>query len=98
MKLFLTDQADGFSRLLADLISKPTMTFDKGRLTEKASTIDIATNKSLEQTDLDFLFDYKVFPSNIMTFKTQWGQEKRSMRIGDTILQQATIPPTKFFS
>ena len=74
------------------------MTFDKRKLTEKVSTIDIATDKSLEQINLDFLFDYKIFPSNIMTFKTQWGQERRKMKVGDTILQQATIPPTKFLS
>jgi uncharacterized protein (UPF0548 family) len=33
-----------------------------------------------------------------MTFMTQWELEKRTMKIGDTILQQALIPPTKFFS
>jgi hypothetical protein len=98
MKLYLTDQAKEFQRLLTDLISKPTMTFDKGKLTEKISTINISTDKNLKLTNLDFLFDYKIFPSNIMTFKTQWGQEKRKIKIGDTILQQATIPPTKFLS
>ena len=74
------------------------MTFDKGKLTEKVSTINISTDKSLKQINFDFLFDYEIFPSNIMTFKTQWGQEKRKMKVGDTILQQATIPPTKFLS
>lgn len=96
MNIYLTDQADNFEKLLKDLITKPTMTFDKSKLTAKASTIDIKTEKSLEQLNLDFLFDYKVFPSNIMKFLTQWGQEKRKMEIGDTILQQAAIPPTKF--
>jgi hypothetical protein len=74
------------------------MAFDKGKLIEKVSTINISTDKSLKQINLDFLFDYKIFPSNIMTIKTQWGQEKRKIKIGDTILQQATIPPTKFLS
>ncbi|MGC4021862.1 MAG: hypothetical protein QM734_07895 [Cyclobacteriaceae bacterium] len=98
MKLFLTDQADRFPTLLTQLIGKPTMTFDKARLTEKTSTIDISADQNLRQTNLDFLFDYEVFPSDIMTFKTQWGQEKRKMKIGDTILQQATIPPIKVLS
>jgi hypothetical protein len=98
MKLYLTDQAKEFQRLLTDLIGKPTMTFEKGKLTEKVSTINISNDKNLKLTNLDFLFDYKIFPSNIMTFKTQWGQEKRKIKIGDTILQQATIPPTKFLS
>jgi len=74
------------------------MTFDKSKLTKKVSTIHLTTDKRLQEIDLGFLFDYKIFPSNIMTCRTQWGQEKRKMKIGDTILQQATIPPTKVFS
>ena len=98
MKIYLTGQADNFDGLLKVLTTKPTMTFDKAKLKEKTSTIDINTEKTLGQINLDFLFDYKIFPSNIMTFMTQWGQEKRKMKIGDTILQQAFIPPTKVFS
>ena len=74
------------------------MTFDKTKLKEKTTTIGIKTKSTLGQLNLDFLFDYKIFPSNIMTFMTQWGQEKRKMKIGDTILQQVYIPPTKTFS
>ena len=98
MKIYLTDQADNFDGLLKQLTTKPTMTFDKTKLKEKTTTIDIKTEKTLGQLNLDFLFDYKIFPSNIMTFMTQWGQEKRKMKIGDSILQQAFIPPTKTFS
>jgi len=98
MKIYLTDQADNFDELLKDLITKPTMTFDKTKLKEKTTAIDIKNEKTLGQLNLDFLFDYKIFPSNIMTSMTQWRQEKRKMKIGDTILQQAFIPPTKAFS
>ena len=98
MRIYLTDQADNFDGLLKQLTAKPTMTFDKTKLKEKTSTIDIKTEKTLGQLNLDFLFDYKIFPSNIMTFMTQWRHEKRKMKIGDTILQQAFIPPTKTFS
>ena len=51
-------------------------------------------------TDLntDFFFDYKIFPSNILTFLAQWTYEKRKMQIGDTIVQQALIPPFRHFS
>ena len=79
-------------------MTKPTMTFDKTKLREKTTTIDIKTKGTLGQLNLDFLFDYKIFPSDIMTFMTQWRQEKRKMKIGDTILQQVYIPPTKTFS
>jgi tRNA C32,U32 (ribose-2'-O)-methylase TrmJ len=33
-----------------------------------------------------------------MTFKNQWTDENRKMRVGDTIAQQVYIPPTKTFS
>jgi uncharacterized protein (UPF0548 family) len=33
-----------------------------------------------------------------MTYMTQWGQEKRKMKIGDTILQQVFLPPTPLLS
>ena len=98
MKIYLTDQADNFGELLKELAAKPTMTFDKTKLKEKTTTIDIKTETSPEQVNLDFLFDYKIFPSNIMTSLTQWGNEKRKMRIGDTILQQVFIPPVKILS
>ncbi|MFN7599928.1 MAG: DUF1990 family protein [Bacteroidota bacterium] len=98
MKIYLTDQANNFDGLLKQLTTKPTMTFDKTKLKEKTTTIDIKTDKPLGQINLDFLFDYKIFPSNIMTYMTEWEKEKRKMKIGDTILQQAFVPPTKTFS
>ena len=98
MKIYLTDQADNFDGLLKQLMAKPTMTFDKTKLNEKTTTIDIKTEKTLGQINLGFLFSYNIFPSNIMTFMTEWGKEKRKMKIGDTILQQAFVPPTKTFS
>lgn len=98
MKIFLTDQSDNFDSLLNDLTTKPAMTFDKMKLKEKTTTVDIRSEKTLGQTNLDFLFDYKIFPSSIMTFFSQWEQEKRKMKIGDTILQQVFIPPIKTFS
>jgi hypothetical protein len=98
MKIYLTDQANNFDGLLKQLATKPTMTFDKTKLNEKTTTIDVKSEKTLEQLNLDFLFDYKIFPSSILTFLTQWGHENRKIKIGDTILQQAFIPPTKTFS
>jgi hypothetical protein len=98
MKIYITDQANRFGTLLADLITKPAMPFDKRKLKEKTTTIKIKTTKSLDLLNLDFLYDYKIFPPNIMTYMTEWGIEKRKMQIGDTILQQALIPPTIHFS
>lgn len=98
MKIYLTDQKNKFKQHLDFLKSKGVMAYDKTRLTEKITTIEINTSKKIDQLNLDFLFDYKIFPNHIMTFKNQWSEENRKMRIGDTIAQQVYIPPTKTFS
>lgn len=98
MRIYLTDQKNKFNQYLEFLKTKKVMDYDKSRLTEKNSTIDINTTKKIEQLNLDFLFDYKIFPDNIMTFKNEWADENRKLRIGDTIAQQVFIPPTKTFS
>ncbi len=98
MKIYLTDQKYNFKQHLDFLKTKPVMNYDKALLKEKITTIDIKTNKKIDQFNLDFLFDYKIFPNNIMTFKEEWAEQGRKMRIGDTIVQQVHIPPTKSFS
>ena len=98
MKIFLTDQSHRFPVLLKQLTGKPIMTFDKYSLEEKTTSTSIKTDKPMREFDLSFLYDYKIFPSNIMTFATQWEKEKRKIKIGDTILQQVFIPPIRFFS
>lgn len=98
MRIYLTDQTSNFEKHLEQLIAKPIMTFDKTKLKEKTTTIDVKSERTLDQLNLDFLFNYKIFPPSILTFLTEWGHENRKMKIGDTILQQAFIPPTKTFS
>lgn len=98
MKIYVFDQSVNFDFHLKELVTKPPMTFDKTKLKEKTTSIDIDSKKPLAQIDLDFLFDYKIFPSNILTCKTQWEHEKRKMKVGDTIVQQVYLPPIKMFS
>ena len=98
MKIYLTDQKNKFKQHLDFLKDKKVMDYDKSRLTEKITTIDIETTKNFNQLNLGFLFDYNIFPDNIMTFKNQWSDENRKMKIDDTIAQQVYIPPTKTFS
>jgi hypothetical protein len=98
MKIYLTDQKNKFKQHLDHLKAKKVMYYDKSRLTNKISTIDINTTKKLDQLNLDFLFDYQIFPDNIITFKNKWTDRSRKMEIGDTIAQQVYIPPTKTFS
>ncbi len=98
MTTYLTNQEKNFEVHLKELIGRPVMKYSLPELKEKISTIDIKPTKDLAAFSLDFLFDYKIFPPNIMTFKTQWGVEKRKMKIGDTIVQQAFLPPLSVFS
>ena len=98
MKIYLTDQKNKFKQHLDFLKTKKVMDYDKSRLTNKISTIDIDTTKKLDQLNLDFLFDYQIFPDNIMIFNREWTDQSRKMKIGDTIAQQVYIPPTRTFS
>jgi hypothetical protein len=98
MRIYLSDQSQKFKQHLDFLKDKKVMDYDKSRLTEKITTIDIDTTKKLDQLNLDFLFDYQIFPNNIMTFKNEWTDQSRKMKIGDTIAQQVYIPPTRTFS
>jgi hypothetical protein len=98
MKIYLTDQKNKFKQHLAFLKTKTVMNYDKTSLREEIMTIEVDTTKKLTELNIDFLFDYRIFPDNIMTFKNQWVEENRRMKIGDTIAQQVYIPPTKKIS
>ena len=98
MKIYLTDQSARFNELLIDLMTRSEMVFDKGTLAEKTSSILLTAKGSAQELALDFLFGYSIFPSRILSFRTQWDMEGRSMKVGDTILQQVFIPPVKTFS
>jgi hypothetical protein len=98
MKIYLTDQERNFVKHLQKLKNASVMRYDKTELKENATIISIDTQKRLADLDTEFLFDYKIFPSNIMTYLTEWQHENRAMQVGDTIVQQAFIPPFRNLS
>ena len=98
MKIYLADQAKSFPKHLEFLKRQDVIVYDISKLSEKTSSINIDTDKKLTDLDVGFFFNYNIFPGNIMTFLTQWKFEKRKMKIGDTIVQQAFIPPSRYFS
>jgi hypothetical protein len=98
MKIYLADQTANFPKHLEVLKSARVMAYDRSQLKEKVSSVEIATSIPFEKLNTDFLFEYKIFPSNILVFLTQWENEKRKMQPGDTIVQQVFIPPVKKFS
>lgn len=98
MKLYFTNQRSKFREHLASLKAKPVMQYDATQLRTKITTVEIATAQKLDQLDFGFLFDYKVFPVRVLEAKTQWQDEGRPMKTGDTIVQQVRIPPVMGFS
>jgi hypothetical protein len=98
MKIYLSDQKRKFKQHLDFLMTKKVMSYDKSFLRENISTVKLKTDKDIQQLNLDFLFNYQIFPASIMAFKAQWIEENRSMKIGDTIVQQVYIPPIRMFS
>lgn len=98
MKLFRTNQNAKFKEHLMELKSMPVMHYDKTRLKEKTTSVVIETTKSLKELDLNFLFQYRIFPEHIMAYLGEWSFENRNMQIGDTIVQQAYLPPIKLCS
>lgn len=98
MKVYFTDQQPRLKQQLEELKSVNVMSYDPSLLKEKVTEIKLNTALSLNELNLDFFFDYHIFPSNILRFKTQWRSENRGMKIGDTIVQQAYMPPTRLGS
>lgn len=96
MKLFLTNQ--NLNKHLEYFKTKTVMNYDKKQLTEKVTIQEIETRKNINEIDLEFFFNYEIFPKNIMSFRTQWNDENRKMEIGDSIAQQTNIPPILNFS
>jgi Domain of unknown function (DUF1990) len=98
MKIYLRNQTAYFKKHLQNLKQQNAIKYDKQQLTEKITSIEISTNKAFGQLDTNFFWDYNIFPNNILCHLTEWTDQKRTMQIGDTIVQQAFIPPLKNFS
>jgi hypothetical protein len=98
MKIYFTDQSKYFKKHFDYLKLQSIINYEKSQLKEKITFVYINTTKDIRQLDTDFFWNYKIFPGNIMSFMTEWAEQKRSMKIGDTIVQQAFIPPIKQFS
>lgn len=93
MKVFLLDQRRRFKKHLDDLKAAAVTHYDRTRLTERVTSVYIDTGETGNPVDLDVLFDYRVFPTDVMTSYPQWSDEHRRIAVGDTIVQQVNIPP-----
>ena len=85
----------------------PGLTFDQARtldanftsaatLPEKTTEIALGYPAPIHAYHTDFLFAYDIFPSFLMRAEPQWIRERRTMQIGDIIVQRAVLPPIGF--
>ena len=93
MKIYFTDQSEYFPQHLKRLKRESKIDDVCSNLNEKITRIEVRSQTSFDAINLAFLFAYKIFPKQIMTFLSEWEFENREMRVGDTIVQQAFIPP-----
>ncbi len=98
MKLYLADQTEKFGDHLDELSSKNVMKYSKSELPERVTSINIKSKRGLDDIATKIILNYRIFPPDIMTFKTQWRHEDRKMQIGDTIVQQVLFPPLPMYS
>ena len=93
MKIYLRNQTKYLKTHLENLKLQEIIKYDKSQLKEKTTFVHINTNKDIQKLDTKLFWEYNIFPKNIMNFLTEWNDQKRQMQIGDTIVQQAFIPP-----
>ncbi|WP_294671229.1 DUF1990 family protein [uncultured Fluviicola sp.] len=98
MKIALFNQKNRFKKYLEELKQVPVIAYERSALIEKISSIKISGVSHLNQLNLAFFFDYRIFPENILSGYPQWRDEQRSIQAGDTILQQVYLPPIPKFS
>lgn len=96
MKTFLTDQQSKLRRLLPEFKGLP-LSYDANTvLEERESVLEIPHDSEvtdLSSHDFKSLFEYDIFPPNIMAFAAEWQDQGRPMHEGDVIVQQAFLPP-----
>lgn len=98
MQLFLFDQRKRFLQHLSTWKGKQAMPYDRAQLQEKETVFPIGATIPIDALDSRILFDYRIFPEHILSALTQWQAEDRAIQVGDTIVQQAYLPPWKHLS
>lgn len=67
---------------------------DTAHLLERIHRVQVpAAARDLRDCNLDWFFDYQIFPRSVLRFVAEWQVEGREMRVGDVIAQQAQVPP-----
>ncbi len=96
MKVFFTDQRNHFPKHLLEFKEVNVIPYKRESVKCKISSQFIRCN--FIDLPISSFFDYKIFPTNILTAYPQWIDEHRTIESGDTIVQQINIPPFKNIS
>lgn len=98
MLLFLKDQFSRFGNYLLTFKLFPIIPYNISALNKKKTVVSIPCQKQLKELTFNFLFDYNIFPDNILTYYGEWQYSKRVMQVNDTIVQQIYFPPVRTLS
>lgn len=97
MKVSAFSRPKALLRELQRLSCAPLSFQDAGGLPRvKRETLVCRLPCDLNACDLDFFFDYDIFPRSVLEFVSQWRLERRAIRVGDVVAQQARFPPGAF--
>ncbi|HWA24801.1 MAG TPA: DUF1990 family protein [Lacunisphaera sp.] len=93
MKTFLRDHSRRLAAYLPEFCARDVERHGGPVIAESVRLRAAPAGPPLDETDLGFLFAYRVFPPEILRSRAEWEEENRSMRVGDTIVQQVEFPP-----
>ena len=79
MLLLLKDQFYRLSNYLPKFKLLPVIPYNISVLKEKSTVVSIPCIKQLIELSFNFLFDYNIFPDNILTYCAEWQYSKRIM-------------------
>jgi Domain of unknown function (DUF1990) len=99
MHIAFTDQVAQLAHRLPFYRTLPLSYADHTRLPERVTRRHIPLQQpihDLRTAALDFLFDYAIFPTPILRAIPEWQVAQRAMQVGDIIIQQVALPPTRY--
>lgn len=99
MKYFFRNQSAMFKEHLQELKSLP-LSFTQEKLREipqRKIQLCVSSSSSVDihHHQFEFLFRYQIFPSHLLHFCGEWELSNREMQVGDIIVQQIMIPPSR---
>lgn len=93
LKFFLRDQKAKLVAYLPQLQALPLNANIDDLMAQKQHAVLNISLTDLRECDFSFLFQYAIFPPQILDYFGEWQLGSRDMQVGDVIVQQAKIPP-----